>query len=454
MNCTTKVHYTDGDGNIRIKENNTFTSRTSLLDIIQWIFTWLKYTYAFDLQILNPHSSEWIDFDHHYFNQTKPYEHQSRIDLKILPTNDGQFRNSTFIVEKYQAPSLITIDRDYPTIIFTENVNAEQRDEDIDKRSFIKGNSRLNVRRPKVKIMSENINVENCSLINLLVFLIWEVCDKGVRTLYYHPYRKLVGDCANEDHITIVPTSDMFEHGDDLNVPTMGIRGAKTGDRDKSKFLLCQLSNRLCEETSYETSRLACLLMGNGNPWWNTLALSNAMIFTKSFYTIESRDALDCNGQIIERILVQIFKRKTNLNQHDAVPEHTPHAEKRRTSTESNASTDSFMCAVQNSFHTTEHMNSRYLPITVSNVIHDQSVGDPSQVSESTLLSGVDSYTTSPNWPDFELTSSFPISPFGTENNADQSDTVNSTSMSPLASYVPFYDITCPSFDHNARNVR
>ena len=65
---------------------------------------------------------------------------------------DGQFRNSTSIVEKYQAPSLITIDCGYPAIIFTENVNAEQRDEDIDKRSFIKGNSRLHMRKPKVKV--------------------------------------------------------------------------------------------------------------------------------------------------------------------------------------------------------------------------------------------------------------------------------------------------------------
>ena len=87
MSCTTKVYYIDGDGNTHIKENIEFTSGTSLLDIIQWIFTWLKYTYAFDLQIFNPHSSEWIDFDQHYLNQTKPYERQSRIDLKILPTN-------------------------------------------------------------------------------------------------------------------------------------------------------------------------------------------------------------------------------------------------------------------------------------------------------------------------------------------------------------------------------
>ncbi|CAF0816454.1 unnamed protein product [Adineta steineri] len=65
-----------------------------------------------------------------------------------------------------------------------------------------------------------------------------------------------------------------------LNLHTKGIRGSRTGGKDKTKILFCRLNNRLSENAEYETSRLACLLMKNGNPLWDTLKLSKAMIFT------------------------------------------------------------------------------------------------------------------------------------------------------------------------------
>ena len=49
----------------------------------------------------------------------------------------------------------------------------------------------------------------------LMDYLVWEICEKGIRTLYYHPYRKLVNDSTNEDHITIFPTNGTFKQGDE-----------------------------------------------------------------------------------------------------------------------------------------------------------------------------------------------------------------------------------------------
>ncbi|CAF1647222.1 unnamed protein product, partial [Adineta ricciae] len=297
---TTYVHYTDADGNGRIKTNNIFGTGTSLYNVAQWILQWLKGTYAFDIQIWSPNSSQWLDFDDDYINQQGPYGKQSEVHLKVLRTSDGRFRNSALATRKYQAPSSVLVNYTNPTISFIRDIHAEQRDEDRDKKSTIKSDTGRNPIFIKVKIMCQASNAASPSAYNILVFLVWEVCDKGVRTLYYHPYRKLVNDLNDEAYVTIVPTTDMFGQGVALDVSTKGIPGSKTGGKNPEKHLFCHLENRLHQETTYETSRLACLLTVNGDPLWRTLALSKPTIFTKSYYTVEERNVLDCDGQVVE----------------------------------------------------------------------------------------------------------------------------------------------------------
>ncbi|CAF0952698.1 unnamed protein product [Adineta steineri] len=270
---------------------------------------------------MDPHIKDLVDFDQEYLNRQKPYNKQSIIVLKILWTTSGQFwkptcdastsvivpqrqerkivdktndRTSYFgprtylFVEKLHASHPVTINDTNASIKFARNVDEEQRDEDINKESRIRGaiddlegvENRCNMTSPTVKVITVHINETNRSNFMLMIFLVWEMCEKGIRTLYYHPYRKLFKDSKRQDHIIFPLTVKMFNEGDDLNLHTKGIRGSRTGGKDKTKILFCRLHNRLSENTQYETSRLACLLMKNGNPLWDTLKLSKAVIFT------------------------------------------------------------------------------------------------------------------------------------------------------------------------------
>lgn len=106
----------------------------------------------------------------------------------------------------------------------------------------------------------------------------------------------------------------MLTTGGDLILKHKEIRGSKIGPTAE-KILFCSITNKYPTETTYETSRLACLLVQNGNIMWNTLVLSDSMVFTKSYYKIECIDVIE-NNITVERILVRkyVSKRKRNLN--------------------------------------------------------------------------------------------------------------------------------------------
>ncbi|CAF0868155.1 unnamed protein product [Adineta ricciae] len=469
---TTYVHYTDADGNGRIKTNNIFGTGTSLYNVAQWILQWLKGTYAFDIQIWSPNSSQWLDFDDDYINQQGPYGKQSEVHLKVLRTSDGRFRNSALATRKYQAPSSVLVNYTNPTISFIRDIHAEQRDEDRDKKSTIKSDTGRNPIFIKVKIMCQASNAASPSAYNILVFLVWEVCDKGVRTLYYHPYRKLVNDLNDEAYVTIVPTTDMFGQGVALDVSTKGIPGSKTGGKNPEKHLFCHLENRLHQETTYETSRLACLLTVNGDPLWRTLALSKPTIFTKSYYTVEERNVLDCDGQVVETVRVQIFKRKRNLNQCDTVPQ-CPDVTNRKVSkkrVDNNSTINSLIHAGESSPCSTGDATIQGLPVTWAVPPTPQNLNDqyqtvrginqpPEQLSphwvakylcelkskqntnapKAVAPNDDADQDVSPNSSYITLSSGY-ISQFIMETNTDQSDIINNRTVSQTAPFAEISD--------------
>ncbi|CAF1512047.1 unnamed protein product, partial [Rotaria sordida] len=135
----------------------------------------------------------------------------------------------------------------------------------------------------------------------------------------------------------ILPLTDkMFsEHGENLDLKLTVIPQRKTHHND-SRLLFCELKNEYPNDITYETTRLACLLVQDDEILWDHMLLSNAMIFNskyillllfgyyeyfdKSFF-LESADDIgdikvkDGNGTLIEKIPMRVWKRKIDLNQ-------------------------------------------------------------------------------------------------------------------------------------------
>ena len=86
-----------------------------------------------------------------------------------------------------------------------------------------------------------------------------------------------------------------------FKVSTKRIIGSKTGGKADEKELFCNLENRLHQETTYETNRLACLLMVNGDPLWHTLTLSKPMIFSSK----HRRFVFSCVARSSFRVVLQ-----------------------------------------------------------------------------------------------------------------------------------------------------
>ncbi|CAM4849764.1 unnamed protein product [Rotaria magnacalcarata] len=186
----------------------------------------------------------------------------------------------------------------------------------------------------------------------LLIFLVYEICEYGKRTLYHHDERRLVDDVnkttdqtvssannqstsRDEDKddcrqgpIILSLTDDMFgEHGIDLDLKHKVILQKKTQRKD-SRLLFCKLTHEYPAGITYETTRLAFLLVNEKNILWNYLLLSNAMIFPKSTNDIGDIDIRVENNDLIEKIPVRLLKRKIDLNQSELVIKRPPRVKK------------------------------------------------------------------------------------------------------------------------------
>ncbi|CAF4196762.1 unnamed protein product, partial [Rotaria sordida] len=114
----------------------------------------------------------------------------------------------------------------------------------------------------------------------------------------------------------ILPLTDkMFsEHGENLDLKLTVIPQRKTHHND-SRLLFCELKNEYPNDITYETTRLACLLVQDDEILWDHMLLSNAMIFNKSADDIGDIKVKDGNGTLIEKIPMRVWKRKIDLNQ-------------------------------------------------------------------------------------------------------------------------------------------
>ena len=92
---STLIHYKDSDKIERSKKvKHRFNAQTSILDIVDFILSWLWGDFAFDLQIKDPDLALLVDLDDHYFDEHKPFVNQtittSTVELTILETR-GKF---------------------------------------------------------------------------------------------------------------------------------------------------------------------------------------------------------------------------------------------------------------------------------------------------------------------------------------------------------------------------
>ncbi|CAF3899579.1 unnamed protein product [Rotaria sp. Silwood1] len=177
----------------------------------------------------------------------------------------------------------------------------------------------------------------------LLIFLVYEICENGKRTLFHHDQRRFTtedkrktnqltssintqtasgpddrNNFGREPEILLL-TDEMFsEQGKDLDLKLTVIPQTKTRCKN-ARSLFCGLKNEYPISTTYETTRLACLLVLDDEVLWDYLLLSKAMIFSKSSDNIGDIEIKDGNNIFIEQIPGQLYKRKRNLNQSQTV---------------------------------------------------------------------------------------------------------------------------------------
>ncbi|CAF1122673.1 unnamed protein product [Adineta steineri] len=142
---------------------------------------------------------------------------------------------------------------------------------------------RFIIRRDDIKSMGNHVWT-------LLVFIVLDVYQGGIRSLCKHPERIFV----DQNNVTqrwnpyeIPITTDSWTHkeGIELKLTAVAIEGAKTHP-DAVRDIICYLEDPDKNELSNispdsEKSRLALVLRKDNEILWDTLVLSDAMIFEK-----------------------------------------------------------------------------------------------------------------------------------------------------------------------------
>ncbi|CAF2070348.1 unnamed protein product [Rotaria magnacalcarata] len=201
-------------------------------------------------------------------------------------------RESLPVPESLTPPSVRLSNDSKMGFLSRHNVNQHQRNQYSSDRKpvMIQGEKRPSFKNrilPLFRIWHDEIKNAVPGIIwNLLVYIIREVRKPGKRTLYYDPIRTFVnGHNVNEnlDHYEIPIANEDWtsEEGAKLKLIVLTMKEAKVYSFTPVR-VLCELEDNNNSRSSVddnESCHLALVLKRNDHIQWETLVLSNQMVF-------------------------------------------------------------------------------------------------------------------------------------------------------------------------------
>ncbi|CAF3102587.1 unnamed protein product [Rotaria sp. Silwood2] len=227
----------------------------------------------------------------------------------IQPNKDTQQNDQFVSSSKSQIHCTIPLSND-SKMAFVDglNVNYEQRDQyisdviNVDTGKIVGKPSRIQApktskrkygsRLPRFQIGIDEVTNCNDHVFTLLVYIVLDIYQSGKRCLFYHPERAFIKEdnvkqLLDRYEIPITTTKNWTsDKGEKLELRIMAIKEAKKHP-SAPLDMLCQFtdineSKLLHSSDDYRKSRLALVLQKDDVIQWETLVLSNELIFTSN----------------------------------------------------------------------------------------------------------------------------------------------------------------------------
>ncbi|CAF3564871.1 unnamed protein product [Rotaria sordida] len=267
-------------------------------------------------------------------------------DEEFMKTEEGIQKNEN--IQQIDQSVSVTKSQIYPIIrlsndskmgfIPNNNVNSEQRDQypcdriTVSTGDIVRTLSMIQAPKdstkihksvlPRFRIWHDDIKNRSAHVWTLLVFIILDVYQSGKRSLFYHSQRAFVEkdnvkQSLNPYKIPIINDDWMSNMGVELKLITVVIEGAKKHP-DTSLNILCQfedtIENKLLDTShNYSKSRLALILQKDDVIQWDTLVLSNEMIFKKRITTSGTANILDISTNATSTPLKRNSSKKRRI---------------------------------------------------------------------------------------------------------------------------------------------